>query len=555
MHTSLPGVFCAAVLSFVTAHSNAQAIDFETLPGGGSTSDQEPISDQYVADFGVRFDLVDPITLESIGSPLIAKVGNPQTAFQGCGPDTPLDGEGVGLSFLTDDNMIGNETGTLLLTYTDPVSQAAGAVLDIDRRTNGTYEEWTIEALDASMLVIDAVVLTAPFGTSACGDVTGSGDARALGFLFDHAIADIHFILIRYTGNATSVGLAFDNFSPTTIPPAPIATASADIDRPCAGDPITITAQTEFGFPGFRYQWQQAQPMGTFTDIEGETNQTLIAPALTQSIMYRAIVTDALSRQTITNPVTINNARPHGWALKVETSAGSGVFDTITTNIVPYIFDENFSTVYGWTNNQEYYHGEEPALQVDRSHLFVVIAPGGQSLVTVHDAADPNTGGRAEMTASFIGVTPDYMFRDDPTGDTYIGGGTSFLRMRHNWSAPNTDGWAVGPMFGTWTAQVQFSDTFSGTPTISGLSEWYFHSADGSTYELPLEEDRIVMIESICTPCPADLTNDGNLNFLDVSAFLAAFGAQDPIADFEPDGSFNFLDVSAYLAAFGMGCP
>ena len=56
-------------------------------------------------------------------------------------------------------------------------------------------------------------------------------------------------------------------------------------------------------------------------------------------------------------------------------------------------------------------------------------------------------------------------------------------------------------------------------------------------------------------PCQADLTNDDSLNFLDVSAFLTAFGNQDPIADFEADGSFNFLDVSAFLAAFGAGCP
>ncbi len=56
-------------------------------------------------------------------------------------------------------------------------------------------------------------------------------------------------------------------------------------------------------------------------------------------------------------------------------------------------------------------------------------------------------------------------------------------------------------------------------------------------------------------PCPADLTGEGDLNFLDVSAFLTAFGNMDPVADFEADGSFNFLDVSAYLAAFGMGCP
>jgi len=55
--------------------------------------------------------------------------------------------------------------------------------------------------------------------------------------------------------------------------------------------------------------------------------------------------------------------------------------------------------------------------------------------------------------------------------------------------------------------------------------------------------------------CAADLTGDGALNFLDVSAFLSAFGNQDSVADFTMDGQYNFLDVSAFLAAFGNGCP
>jgi len=55
--------------------------------------------------------------------------------------------------------------------------------------------------------------------------------------------------------------------------------------------------------------------------------------------------------------------------------------------------------------------------------------------------------------------------------------------------------------------------------------------------------------------CPADLTGDGNLNFFDVSAFLSAFAAMDPIADFTGDGEFNFFDVSAFLSAFADGCP
>ncbi len=55
--------------------------------------------------------------------------------------------------------------------------------------------------------------------------------------------------------------------------------------------------------------------------------------------------------------------------------------------------------------------------------------------------------------------------------------------------------------------------------------------------------------------CPADLTDDGILNFFDISAFLTAFNTQDPIADFTDDGVYDFFDVSAFLQAFAAGCP
>jgi hypothetical protein len=57
------------------------------------------------------------------------------------------------------------------------------------------------------------------------------------------------------------------------------------------------------------------------------------------------------------------------------------------------------------------------------------------------------------------------------------------------------------------------------------------------------------------TECAADLTGEGDLNFLDISEFLMLYANEDPAVDFEPDGNFNFLDVSAYLAAFAQGCP
>ena len=55
--------------------------------------------------------------------------------------------------------------------------------------------------------------------------------------------------------------------------------------------------------------------------------------------------------------------------------------------------------------------------------------------------------------------------------------------------------------------------------------------------------------------CVPDLTGDGQVNFFDVSAFLSAYNAMNPIADFNNDGVFNFFDVSAFLSAYNAGCP
>ena len=54
--------------------------------------------------------------------------------------------------------------------------------------------------------------------------------------------------------------------------------------------------------------------------------------------------------------------------------------------------------------------------------------------------------------------------------------------------------------------------------------------------------------------CPADLSNDGELNFFDIAAFLKAFAAEDPVADFTHDGMWNFFDVSDFLSAYATGC-
>ncbi|MDF1810401.1 MAG: CotH kinase family protein [Phycisphaerales bacterium] len=60
---------------------------------------------------------------------------------------------------------------------------------------------------------------------------------------------------------------------------------------------------------------------------------------------------------------------------------------------------------------------------------------------------------------------------------------------------------------------------------------------------------------SCSLPCLADFTNDGQLDFFDISAFLIAFSDEQAEADFNNDGNFNFFDVSTFLSLFSAGCP
>jgi hypothetical protein len=74
---------------------------------------------------------------------------------------------------------------------------------------------------------------------------------------------------------------------------------------------------------------------------------------------------------------------------------------------------------------------------------------------------------------------------------------------------------------------------------------------DGSIVEAGVDDLQVLALG--CTGNPADLNGDGSLDFFDVSLFLNAYNANDPIADFTGDGAFDFFDVSAFLNAFNAG--
>jgi len=56
-------------------------------------------------------------------------------------------------------------------------------------------------------------------------------------------------------------------------------------------------------------------------------------------------------------------------------------------------------------------------------------------------------------------------------------------------------------------------------------------------------------------PCPADLNNDGLLDFFDLQQFLNWYSAGDIRADLAPDGVLDFFDLQAFLNLYSAGCP
>ena len=196
--------------------ANAAVIDFETVPGG-TPSDQLAISTQYQADYGVTF------LLQGGGTPFLEKTGAGDSghgfwnaAAQTFDTEAAEHAGGLGDYFLR----FGTTTFStapgpvLVIAYGTPVSAASAQIWDIDAAPNGAdgFERWKITARDAAGTVIDAI--DSPAGINE--NLPASLNAKPWTWSFRHANNDIHSIAIEFTGTASRVGLAFDNFSPAT---------------------------------------------------------------------------------------------------------------------------------------------------------------------------------------------------------------------------------------------------------------------------------------------------------------------------------------------------
>jgi hypothetical protein len=149
--------------------------------------------------------------------------------FQGSfGTDTadPPQAGFLGGWFLRSSSM-GMPFGTFVIQYTSsiPVTAASGEIWDIDGQEvqGGTVtEQYRVEAFDSSNNSLG--VLFSPIGVLPSN--VAPLDGRRWVFSFSGLSADLDHIHITFVGTKTmGIGLAFNNFHPTTAVPEPSALA------------------------------------------------------------------------------------------------------------------------------------------------------------------------------------------------------------------------------------------------------------------------------------------------------------------------------------------
>jgi hypothetical protein len=163
------------------------------------------------------------------------------------------------------------------------------------------------------------------------------------------------------------------------------------------------------------------------------------------------------------------------------------------------------------------------ASQQDVLELFAEFAP---------DIIEQGAVGGPAYTLAGLGFTSIFQ----PTSSFYtIVGGFFYIS---GWSSTESDGIAIAP-----DASASYNPHDGGFSAVTAVA-----AGTASQY-------RGVWLFRAPPACEADINADGLLNFFDVSAFLALYNAQSPLADLTGDGELNFFDISAYLGLYNAGCP
>jgi hypothetical protein len=220
----------ATLLVGFASHGKAQIITFETTPSGAIPVDDAPlpfatpytIAGVQLA-FGFDLDVNGSIDANAAferagtfqGETLIGFVGSngPDTA------DTPALSLQLGQWFLRSQTT-GLDFGRFVIQYTSaaPVTAASGEIWDIDgQQSLGVTEQYTVQAFDAASTLLATQVSP----TGVLDTATAPLDGQPWVFSFS-GLSNIDHIWVTFTGTKTSgIGLAFNNFRPTTAAPEP----------------------------------------------------------------------------------------------------------------------------------------------------------------------------------------------------------------------------------------------------------------------------------------------------------------------------------------------
>lgn len=213
----------------------AGLIDFETVPGG-LPSDQLAISNQYSADHGVTFSLLNADN--SFSSPFLEAVGNSDagegfTYLDNNVPTADKAAPGfeaeLGHYFLrfTQTDQVSSPVPQLIISYAANAytSQASGQIWDIDAHNingSGGRAQWLVSAFNSSNVLLDSQL--SPLGLLPRD--AGTLDGRPWTWSFDLASADISEIRISYTGTQTQgIGVGFDNINTHSAAVVPVPAA------------------------------------------------------------------------------------------------------------------------------------------------------------------------------------------------------------------------------------------------------------------------------------------------------------------------------------------
>jgi choice-of-anchor B domain-containing protein len=102
--------------------------------------------------------------------------------------------------------------------------------------------------------------------------------------------------------------------------------------------------------------------------------------------------------------------------------------------------------------------------------------------------------------------------------------------------------------------RIAWFDTHPETDNSGFAGSWSCFPFFESGSILISDMQRGLFVVRLGEPCSADFNSDGEVNTLDVTAFLNAWSSGDSGADMNGDGDVNTLDVTEFLNAWVAGC-